>query len=446
MNHGGALRFKGANLQKHLFNRTRMKEKRILFVPLRAKNHNDKVKMNSSSSKAANGTMFGILMALSLSHLLNDTLQSVISAIYPLLKDSLSISFAQIGLITLVYQIAASVFQPVVGFYLDKRPNPWFLPIGMMFTLVGLLNLAFATTLHWVFVSVFLVGIGSSILHPEASRLTSLASGGKRGLAQSVFQVGGNMGGAMGPLLAALVIAPHGQQNIAYFSIVAVIAIGAMIPICLWYKSKLRYAKIHQAPVDNIKRPLLSRNKVIASLLILLVLIFSKYVYMASLTNFYTFYLIHKFDVTIQHSQFYLFAFLFATALGTLLGGPIGDRVGRKYVIWGSILGCAPFTLALPYVDSLLWTCVLSICIGLILSSAFSAILVYAQELLPMKLGLISGLFFGLAFGIAGIASAVLGDIADAKSIEYVFHLCSFMPLLGLVTYFLPNTKKQQAG
>ncbi len=386
--------------------------------------------------------MFGILLALSLSHMLNDTLQSVISAIYPLLKDSLSLSFAQIGLITLVYQIAASVFQPVVGFYLDKRPNPWFLPIGMTFTLVGLLNLAFANTLHWIFLAVFLVGVGSSILHPEASRLTSLASGGKRGLAQSVFQVGGNMGGSLGPLLAALIIAPYGQRNIAFFSILAVIAIGAMFPICLWYKAKLRYAKTHPAPVGYIKKPLLSRNKIIFSLLILLVLIFSKYVYLASLTNFYTFYLIHKFDVSIQHSQFYLFAFLFSSALGTLLGGPIGDRVGRKYVIWVSILGVAPFTLLMPHVDSLLWTCVLSICIGFILSSAFSAILVYAQEILPMKLGLISGLFFGLAFGIAGIASAVLGNIADAKGIEYVYQMCAYMPLLGLITYFLPNLKK----
>ncbi len=398
--------------------------------------------MNSSSSKAAGGTLFGILLALSLSHMLNDTLQSVISAIYPLLKDSLSLSFAQIGLITLVYQIAASVFQPIVGFYLDKRPNPWFLPIGMTFTLVGLLNLAYADTLHWIFVAVFLVGIGSSILHPEASRLTSLASGGKRGLAQSVFQVGGNLGGSLGPLLAALIIAPYGQRNIAFFAIVAVIAIVAMFPICLWYKEKLRYAKTHPTPAGFIKKPLLPKNKIIFSLLILLVLIFSKYVYMASLTNFYTFYLIERFDVSIQHSQFYLFAFLFAAALGTLLGGPIGDRVGRKYVIWVSILGVAPFTLLMPHVDSLLWTCVLSICIGFILSSAFSAILVYAQELLPMKLGLISGLFFGLAFGIAGIASAVLGDIADAKGIEYVYQVCAYMPLLGLITYFLPNLKK----
>lgn len=397
--------------------------------------------MNQFNSKATGGTTFSILIALSIAHLLNDTLQSVISAIYPLLKDSLSLSFAQIGLITLVYQISASVFQPLVGIYLDKKPNPWFLPIGMSFTLAGLLFLAFATTLPQVFLSVFLVGIGSSILHPEASRLTSLASGGKRGLAQSLFQVGGNLGGSMGPLLAALIIAPYGQQHIALFAVLAVIAILAMIPICKWYRRVLQIAgQRGRKQVAAVKGPL-SRNKTILSLLILLVLIFSKYIYMASLTNFYTFYLMHKFGVSIQNSQFYLFAFLFAAALGTLLGGPIGDRVGRKYVIWVSILGVAPFTLLMPHAN-LFWTCILSICIGLILSSAFSAILVYAQELLPAKLGLISGLFFGLAFGIAGVASAILGNMADSKGIEYVYEMCAYMPLLGLVTYFLPNLKK----
>lgn len=397
--------------------------------------------MNLFNSKAAGGTTFSILIALSIAHLLNDTLQSVISAIYPLLKDSLSLSFAQIGLITLVYQISASVFQPLVGIYLDKKPNPWFLPIGMSFTLAGLLFLAFATSLPQVFLSVFLVGIGSSILHPEASRLTSLASGGKRGLAQSLFQVGGNLGGSMGPLLAALIIAPYGQQHIALFAVLAVIAILAMIPICKWYRRVLQITgQRGRKQVAAVKGPL-SRNKTILSLLILLVLIFSKYIYMASLTNFYTFYLMHKFGVSIQNSQFYLFAFLFAAALGTLLGGPIGDRVGRKYVIWVSILGVAPFTLLMPHAN-LFWTCILSICIGLILSSAFSAILVYAQELLPAKLGLISGLFFGLAFGIAGVASAILGNMADSKGIEYVYEICAYMPLLGLVTYFLPNLKK----
>ena len=397
--------------------------------------------MNLFNSKAAGGTTFSILIALSIAHLLNDTLQSVISAIYPLLKDSLSLSFAQIGLITLVYQISASVFQPLVGIYLDKKPNPWFLPIGMSFTLAGLLFLAFATTLPQVFLSVFLVGVGSSILHPEASRLTSLASGGKRGLAQSLFQVGGNLGGSMGPLLAALIIAPYGQQHIALFAVLAVIPILAMIPICKWYRRVLQIpGQRGRKQVAAVKGPL-SRNKTIFSLLILLILIFSKYIYMASLTNFYTFYLMHKFGVSIQNSQFYLFAFLFAAALGTLLGGPIGDRVGRKYVIWVSILGVAPFTLLMPHAN-LFWTCILSICIGLILSSAFSAILVYAQELLPAKLGLISGLFFGLAFGIAGVASAILGNVADSKGIEYVYEICAYMPLLGLVTYFLPNLKK----
>ncbi len=395
------------------------------------------------TSQAKSGTMFGILLALSLSHMLNDTLQSVISAIYPILKEELVLSFAQIGLITLVYQMSASVFQPVVGFYLDKRPNPWFLPIGMGFTLTGLMILACAHTLHLVFLSVFLVGIGSSILHPEASRLTSLASGGKRGLAQSVFQVGGNMGGALGPLLAALVIAPYGQQNIAFFSVLAVVAMIAMIPICRWYKGKLREAGRQGATVQTVQASPLSGNKVVLSLFILLILIFSKYVYMASLTSYYTFFLMHKFDVSVKASQLFLFAFLFAAALGTLAGGPVGDRIGRKYVIWVSILGVAPFSLMMPHVN-LLWTCLLSILIGLILSSAFSAILVYAQELLPMKLGLISGLFFGLAFGIAGVASAILGNVADEHGIEYVYNICAFMPLLGLVTYFLPDMKKKK--
>ncbi len=399
--------------------------------------------MDNLKSTKTGGAMFGILLALSLSHLLNDTLQSVISAIYPLIKDSLSLNFSQIGIITLVYQISASVFQPIIGFYLDKKPNPWFLPMGMGFTLTGLVILAFANSLHLVLISVFLVGIGSATLHPEASRLTSLASGGKRGLAQSLFQVGGSMGVSLGPLLVALIIAPYGQKNIVFFSILAIIAMIVMLPICRWYKRIIQISgKRTKSAEVNIKSPL-SKNKIILSLIILLILIFSKYVYMASLTNFYTFYLIDKFGVSIQTSQFYLFAFLFAAALGTLLGGPIGDRVGRKYVIWVSILGVAPFTLLMPHAN-LLWTCILSICIGLILSSAFSAILVYAQELLPMKLGLISGLFFGLAFGIAGVASAIMGKIADSHGIEYVYQMCAYMPLLGLITYFLPNIKSKK--
>lgn len=400
--------------------------------------------MNQSTSWGAGGTAFGILLALSLSHCFNDMLQSVITAVYPLLKDDLTLNFAQIGIITLVYQISASVFQPVMGLYLDKRPNPWFLPIGMTFTLLGIINLAFASTLWWVLIAVFLIGIGSSILHPEASRLTYLASGGKRGLAQSVFQVGGNLGGSLGPLLAALIIAPYGRQNIAFLAVFAVIAILIMIPICRWYRRVLRIMKRKEKRVEVRRESLLPMNLTIFSIAILLVLIFSKYIYMASLTSYYTFYLIDKFDVTVQHSQYFLFVFLFATAAGTLIGGPIGDKIGRKYVIWISILGTAPFSLLMPHMD-LLWTCILSFLIGLILSSAFPAILLYAQELLPYKLGLISGLFFGLAFGIAGIASAVLGKIADVHGIEAVYKVCAYMPLLGLVTYFLPNIDKRRA-
>ncbi|WP_297927968.1 MFS transporter [uncultured Coprobacter sp.] len=394
-----------------------------------------------SFPNAAESTAFRVLLALGLSHLLNDTLQSVITAVYPLLKESMALSFVQIGFITLVYQISASVFQPLVGFYLDKKPNPWFLPIGMSFTLIGLVVLAFSGTLHQVLFSVFLVGIGSSILHPEASRLTSLASGGKRGLAQSVFQVGGNMGSSLGPLLAALCIAPYGQRNIVFFALLALCAIIVMIPICRWYKRKLKALRLNKDGMKTEVVSPLSRKKTIFSLSVLLILIFSKYVYLASITSYYTFFLIEKFDVTVRDSQFFLFAFLFASALGILLGGPVGDKVGRKYVIWVSILGAAPFSLIMPYAN-LLWTCILSILIGLILSSAFSAILVYAQELLPSKLGLISGLFFGLAFGIAGIASAVLGGLADKFGIEYVYQLCAYMPLLGLIAWFLPDIRK----
>ena len=394
-----------------------------------------------SFPKAAESTAFRVLLALGLSHLLNDTLQSVITAVYPLLKESMALSFVQIGFITLVYQISASVFQPLVGFYLDKKPNPWFLPIGMSFTLIGLVVLAFSGTLHQVLFSVFLVGIGSSILHLEASRLTSLASGGKRGLAQSVFQVGGNMGSSLGPLLAALCIAPYGQRNIVFFALLALCAIIVMIPICRWYKRKLKALRLNKDGMKTEVMSPLSRKKTIFSLSVLLILIFSKYVYLASITSYYTFFLIEKFDVTVRDSQFFLFAFLFASALGILLGGPVGDKVGRKYVIWASILGAAPFSLIMPHAN-LLWTCILSILIGLILSSAFSAILVYAQELLPSKLGLISGLFFGLAFGIAGIASAVLGGLADKFGIEYVYQLCAYMPLLGLIAWFLPDIRK----
>ena len=398
--------------------------------------------MEQNKVQATTGITFRILVALSICHCLNDTLQSVISAVYPLFKEDLGLSFAQIGLITLVYQSAASVCQPLTGLFFDKWPSAWSLPTGMSFTLVGLLSLAFANTLPLVLCSVALVGIGSSVFHPEASRLTSLASGGKRGLAQSLFQVGGNLGGS---LLAAVFVAPYGRRHIALFTILAFTAIMVMIPVGHWYKSFL--LRLRKAEGETLKtsvcRPL-PMGKTVFSIAILLILIFSKYIYMASLNSYYTFYLIHKFGVSVQASQLYLFVFLIATAIGTLLGGPIGDRVGRKYVIWASILGAAPFTLIMPHVENLYLTTVLSFCVGLTLSSAFPAILVYAQELLPYKLGLISGLFFGFAFGVAGIASAVLGNMADRYGIEAVYNVCGYMPLIGLVTWFLPDLKKKR--
>ena len=401
--------------------------------------------MEQNKVQATTGITFRILVALSICHCLNDTLQSVISAVYPLFKEDLGLSFAQIGLITLVYQSAASVCQPLTGLFFDKWPSAWSLPTGMSFTLVGLLSLAFAGTLPLVLCSVALVGIGSSVFHPEASRLTSLASGGKRGLAQSLFQVGGNLGGSLGPLLAAVFVAPYGRRHIALFTILAFTAIMVMIPVGHWYKSFL--LRLRKAEGETLKtsvcRPL-PMGKTVFSIAILLILIFSKYIYMASLNSYYTFYLIHKFGVSVQASQLYLFVFLIATAIGTLLGGPIGDRVGRKYVIWASILGAAPFTLIMPHVENLYLTTVLSFCVGLTLSSAFPAILVYAQELLPYKLGLISGLFFGFAFGVAGIASAVLGNMADRYGIEAVYNVCGYMPLIGLVTWFLPDLKKKR--
>ena len=401
--------------------------------------------MEQNKVQATTGITFRILVALSICHCLNDTLQSVISAVYPLFKEDLELSFAQIGLITLVYQSAASVCQPLTGLFFDKWPSAWSLPTGMSFTLVGLLSLAFANTLPLVLCTVALVGIGSSVFHPEASRLTSLASGGKRGLAQSLFQVGGNLGGSLGPLLAAVFVAPYGRRHIALFTILAFTAIMVMIPVGHWYKSFL--LRLRKAEGETLKtsvcRPL-PMGKTVFSIAILLILIFSKYIYMASLNSYYTFYLIHKFGVSVQASQLYLFVFLIATAIGTLLGGPIGDRVGRKYVIWASILGAAPFTLIMPHVENLYLTTVLSFCVGLTLSSAFPAILVYAQELLPYKLGLISGLFFGFAFGVAGIASAVLGNMADRYGIEAVYNVCGYMPLIGLVTWFLPDLKKKR--
>lgn len=400
--------------------------------------------ITASDKKNTGSFALGILFALSLSHCTNDMLQSVIMAVYPLVKSELALSFAQVGLITMVYQISASVFQPVMGMVMDRHQKPWSLPMGMGFTFTGLMLLAFVHQFWLVLVSVALVGIGSSIFHPEAARLTALASGGKRGLAQSLFQVGGNLGGSFGPLLAALVIAPYGRQNVGLIALLALVGMCIMLPVCRWYRARLKeWDERRRQRGEGLRHEMpYSVPKTVFIIGVIIVLIFSKYIYMASLNSYYTFYLIHKFGVSVQDSQFYLFIFLFATAADTLLGGPIGDRIGRKYVIWGSILGTAPFSLLMPHVG-LVPTVILSFLIGFILSSAFPAILVYAQELLPYKIGLISGIFYGFAFGIAGIASAVLGNFADEYGIEYVYQVVAFTPLLGLVACLLPNLKEK---
>lgn len=400
--------------------------------------------ITASDKKNTGSFALGILFALSLSHCTNDMLQSVIMAVYPLVKSELALSFAQVGLITMVYQISASVFQPVMGMVMDRHQKPWSLPMGMGFTFTGLMLLAFVHQFWLVLVSVALVGIGSSIFHPEAARLTALASGGKRGLAQSLFQVGGNLGGSFGPLLAALVIAPYGRQNVGLIALLALVGMCIMLPVCRWYRARLKeWDERRRQRGEGLRHEMpYSVPKTVFIIGVIIVLIFSKYIYMASLNSYYTFYLIHKFGVSVQDSQFYLFIFLFATAAGTLLGGPIGDRIGRKYVIWGSILGTAPFSLLMPHVG-LVPTVILSFLIGFILSSAFPAILVYAQELLPYKIGLISGIFYGFAFGIAGISSAVLGNFADEYGIEYVYQVVAFTPLLGLVACLLPNLKEK---
>jgi MFS transporter, FSR family, fosmidomycin resistance protein len=389
------------------------------------------------------GTVFPVLLSISFSHLLNDTIQSLIPSIYPLVKASFHLSFSQVGLITLTFQLAASLLQPFVGYYTDKKPQPFSLATGMSFTLAGLILLAFAQSFHWLLVSVAMIGIGSSVFHPEASKVAYMASGGRRGLAQSIFQVGGNAGSSMGPLLAALVVVRYGQSHIAWFSILALTAIVVLIRIGKWYQQNMHRIKPKAKGTVINFHPEIPRRTVGISIAILLVLIFSKYFYLACMSSYFTFFLIDKFKLSIQSSQVHLFLFLFSTAAGTFLGGPLGDKFGRKYVIWFSILGVAPFTLFLPYMD-LFWTTVFSIFIGFILSSAFSAILVYAQELLPGKIGMVSGLFFGFAFGMGGLGSAVLGALADHTSIHYIFHVCGFLPLIGLLTGFLPDLKKKQ--
>jgi FSR family fosmidomycin resistance protein-like MFS transporter len=384
-------------------------------------------------------TALPVLFAISFCHLLNDMMQALLPAMYPMLKSAFALDFAQIGLITLTFQLTASLLQPLIGLYTDHHPKPYSLMMGMGFTLVGLLCLSAARSYPGLLLSAGLVGLGSAVFHPESSRVARMASGGRHGFAQSLFQVGGNTGSAIGPLVAAFVVLPRGQHSVAWFSVAALLAIAVLWNVGKWYKRHRGTAAALRAGAGQ-GHPTLSPAQVRLALAVLIVLIFSKYIYLTSITSYYTFYLIHHFGVGVQSAQLHLFAFLGAVAAGTIVGGPVGDRFGRKLVIWCSILGVLPFTLALPHVN-LFWTGVLSVIIGFILASAFSAILVYAQELVPGKIGMISGLFFGFAFGIAGIGAAALGELADHTSIEFVYGICAYLPVLGLLTAWLPNVE-----
>ncbi|MDQ6760040.1 MAG: MFS transporter [Acidobacteriota bacterium] len=395
---------------------------------------------NPILKKISGKAIFPVLAAISFCHLLNDMMQSLIPAVYPILKSSFHLSFAQIGLITLTNQLTASLLQPFIGSYTDRNPKPYSLPIGMSFTLVGLVLFSVATDFRVLLLAAALVGMGSSVFHPESSRVARMASGGQHGLAQSIFQVGGNAGSALGPLMAAFIVLPRGQGSIGWFSLAALLAILILINVGHWYKRRNVHAAKSQARVA-VQHSGLTPSKVKTAFVVLIALIFSKYFYLVSLSSYYTFYLIGKFHVSVQSAQLHLFVFLGAVAAGTIIGGPVGDRIGRKYVIWCSILGVLPFSLLLPYA-SLFWTKVLSVIIGLIIASAFSAILVYAQDLVPGKVGMISGLFFGFAFGMGGIGAALLGRWADATSIAFVYRVCSFLPLIGLLTAFLPDLEK----
>ena len=385
--------------------------------------------------------VFKVLAVISVCHFLNDMMSSLLPAIYPLLKSSFNLNFAQVGLITLTYQTTASLLQPMIGFYTDKRPRPFSLPVGMGATLVGLILLAVARTFPALLGAAALVGTGSSVFHPESSRVARMASGGQHGLAQSIFQVGGNAGLSFGPLLAAFFVLPRGQSSLAWFSLVALTGMVLLTGVSTWAKDHASSWKRFSAKHDIDKPPDLSTARIAASVAILMALLFSKFVYLASLTSYYTFYLISKFHLSVETAQIHLFVFLGAVALGTLIGGPVGDRIGRKSVIWCSILGVLPFTLLLPYAN-LFWTEILSVVIGLILASAFSVIVVYAQELMPGKVGMISGLCFGFAFGMAGLGAAVLGWLADLTSINFVYQVCSYLPAVGLLAAFLPNIER----
>ena len=395
---------------------------------------------STSPGGATERVAVAVLAAISVSHMLNDVIQSLIMSIYPMLKENLALDFGQIGLITFTFQFTASVLQPAVGYLTDRYPTPYSLVLGMGSSLLGLILIAFASSYMAVLAAAALIGMGSSVFHPESSRVARLASGGRHGLAQSVFQVGGNFGTALGPLLAAFIVLPYGQGSIAWFSVAALLAMVLLAGIGVWYGKTLKLNG--EAPVREREAIAeVTHGKVGRSIAILMALTFSKHFYLVSITSFYIFYLIHTFGLSVQSAQLYLFIFLGAVAAGTVIGGPIGDRIGARRVIWWSILGVLPFTLLLPYVD-LFWTAVLSVIIGLILASAFPAILVYAQGLIPGRVGMVAGLFFGLAFGIAGIGAAFLGWLADVTSIDFVYHICAFLPAIGLLAAFLPETAK----
>jgi MFS transporter, FSR family, fosmidomycin resistance protein len=389
---------------------------------------------------AAGQTTFAILAAISFCHLLNDMMQSLLPALYPMLKSSYALSFGEIGLLTFTFQVTASLLQPIIGSYADRSPRPYSLAAGMAFTLVGLLLLAFAGNYALLLLAAALIGTGSSVFHPESSRVARMASGGQHGLAQSVFQVGGNVGSAVGPLLAAFIVLPHGQVSVAWFSLTAMLAMFVLFNVGHWYKS---HGIARLAPQVGSARVSVSRSRMAATIAVLLALIFSKYFYLASLTSYYTFYLINRFHVSVQSAQLHLFVFLAAVAFGTIIGGPLGDRVGRKYIIWVSILGVLPFSLLLPHA-SLFWTSVLTVPIGVILASAFPAIVVYAQELMPGRTGTVSGLFFGFAFGMGGIGAAILGKLADTWGVNTVYELCAFLPLIGLLAALLPDVEHRR--
>ncbi len=394
----------------------------------------------TNSQDIVNKTIYSILFSISFAHLLNDLIQAIIPSVYPILKQNYGLSFTQIGIITFSFQITASIFQPFVGYYTDKHPKPFSQVYGMIFSSIGILSLAYANTLPWIIVSVMLIGLGSAIFHPESARISNMASGGKRGLAQSIFQVGGNLGTALGPLLVAAIVVPNSQQYILWFLIASSIGLMIISKIAFWYRDNLKLKLDKQRLF--IEQHTLSEAKVKAAIAILLFVIFTKFFYSASLSTYYTFYVIEKFGLTIQQAQFHMFIYLFAYALGTILGGPLGDKFGRKYIIWFSVFGATPFALMLPFAN-LFYTDVLMIIIGIIISSAFPAIIVYAQELLPKKLGMVSGLFYGFAFGMGALGSALLGVLADYTSVTFVYKICSFLPIFGVVCYFLPNMKKK---